>query len=79
MTFVLTLADLGEETEKLLVVEWFLSEGMVVNKGQDLLDVETDKAALTVPSPVTGTLRRVLVGEGEEILRDTPLCEIVLG
>lgn len=78
MTFTFTLADLGDETEKLLVVEWFLSEGMVVTKGQDLLDVETDKAALTVPSPVSGTLRRVLVVGGEEILRDTPLCEIVL-
>ncbi len=76
MTHTVTLEDIGEETEKFLVAGWFLKEGDAVEKGQDLLDVETDKAAITVPSPVSGTLVRVLVAEGAEVPRATPLCEI---
>lgn len=74
-----TLEDMAEEGDKLLLAGWFLKEGDTVAKGQDLVDVETDKAAITVPSPAAGRVVRFLVKEGEEVQRSTPLCEIEPG
>lgn len=74
--YTMTLLDVAEEGDKLLLAGWFLKEGDAVSRGQDLLDVETDKAAITVPSPVSGKVVRLLVAEGEEVKRETALCEI---
>ena len=60
------LPDLGEDAgDEAEVSFWYVEEGETVEEGQDLVEMVTDKAAFTVPSPVGGTLKQILVKEGE--------------
>lgn len=56
---------MAQETGKL--VRWFKREGEAVTKGEPLMEVETDKAAVEVESPATGTLAGITAAEGEDI------------
>jgi pyruvate dehydrogenase E2 component (dihydrolipoamide acetyltransferase) len=49
------------------VVEWFVAEGDTIATGDDLLDIDTDKIAGTLESPVEGLLRRVIAEVGDEL------------
>ncbi|HIE52452.1 MAG TPA: dihydrolipoyllysine succinyltransferase [Armatimonadetes bacterium] len=46
---------------------WYKQEGEEVTAGEDLVEFETDKAAVTVEAPATGKLAQIFVGEDEEI------------
>ena len=49
------------------IVEIHVSEGDTVAKGDDVLDIDTDKIAGTLESPVAGPLRRLVVEVGDEL------------
>lgn len=56
---------MAQETGKL--VRWLKREGEQVAKGEPLMEVETDKAAVEIESPATGTLSAVTAAEGDDI------------
>ncbi len=49
------------------IADWHKAEGELVEKGEPLFDIETDKAAMEVESPGTGTLHFVSAGKGDEV------------
>jgi pyruvate dehydrogenase E2 component (dihydrolipoamide acetyltransferase) len=49
------------------IIEWFVSEGDEISKGDDVVDIETDKIAGTLESPVEGLLRRVIAEPGADL------------
>jgi pyruvate/2-oxoglutarate dehydrogenase complex dihydrolipoamide acyltransferase (E2) component len=51
----------GETMEEGTVVEWKKQEGEPVEKGEILLTVETDKAAVEVESDFSGFLKKILI------------------
>jgi len=55
----------GQMTETCSVIRWLKKEGETVAKGDVLLEIETDKAAMEVESFSSGTLLKILVREGE--------------
>lgn len=61
------LPELGEGIESGQVIEVFVSPGEKVSAEQPLLEVETDKAAVELPSPVDGTVSEVCVSGGETV------------
>jgi len=61
------LPEIGENIETGNVVEVFVSVGETVKEGQDLLELETEKASLPVPSPCDGVIKEILVKPGEDI------------
>jgi len=62
------LPDLGEDApDEAEVSFWYVQEGDSVEEGQDLVEMVTDKAAFTVPSPFGGTVKQVLVQEGDKV------------
>ena len=61
----LKLADLGEGMHEAEVVEWLVSEGDTVKLDQTVVKVETDKAIVEIPSPVSGRVSRILVPNGQ--------------
>ena len=61
------LPELGEGIESGQVIEVFVSPGDRVSLEQPLLEVETDKAAVEIPSPADGTITDVLVSAGDTI------------
>jgi pyruvate dehydrogenase E2 component (dihydrolipoamide acetyltransferase) len=58
---------LGLAQETGLVVQWRKQPGDAVEKGEPLLEVETDKAVVEVESPATGTLAQVTAPEGATV------------
>jgi pyruvate dehydrogenase E2 component (dihydrolipoamide acetyltransferase) len=49
------------------VIEWFVSEGDILRKGDDLADIETEKIAGTLESSGEGPLRRLVAAPGTEL------------
>ena len=50
-----------------MLAAWHVAVGQEVKKGQEIADIETSKIANAFESPVSGPLRRRLVGEGETV------------
>ena len=50
-----------------MLASWHVAEGQEVEKGQEIADIETSKIANVFESPVSGPLRRRLVGESETV------------
>lgn len=61
------LPDLGEGIDSATVVAVKVKPGDTVSAGQDLLDVETDKAAVSVPADAAGTVQSVAVKPGDKV------------
>ncbi len=54
--FEFKLPDLGEGIAEGEILKWHVAAGGAVVEDEPLLDVETDKAAVTIPSPLSGTV-----------------------
>src|SRR2546428_1226033 len=63
----ISMPQLGESSAEGAVVKWLIPAGGRVEKDQSLLEVETDKVALEIPSPAAGYLTEVFVQEGETV------------
>jgi 2-oxoglutarate dehydrogenase E2 component (dihydrolipoamide succinyltransferase) len=58
--------SVGESISTGTIVSWIKHDGDTVKEGENLFELETDKAVLDIPSPGSGTLE-ILVEEGEEV------------
>ncbi len=67
------LPDLGEGLEEAEIGHWLVREGDVVDLNQALVEVETAKATVEVPSPFAGTIVRLHADEGETLKVGAPL------
>ncbi|USQ79819.1 2-oxo acid dehydrogenase subunit E2 [Ornithinimicrobium faecis] len=76
MTQVFLLPDLGEGLTEATVVEWHVAEGDMVTIDQDVVTVETAKAAVEVPCPYAGVVTTLHSAPGEELAVGTPLITI---
>jgi pyruvate dehydrogenase E2 component (dihydrolipoamide acetyltransferase) len=63
----LKLPDVGENIEKATVVKVMVEPGQVLEVEDMVIEIETDKASLEVPSDVSGKVKEVRVKEGEQI------------
>jgi 2-oxoglutarate dehydrogenase E2 component (dihydrolipoamide succinyltransferase)/2-oxoisovalerate dehydrogenase E2 component (dihydrolipoyl transacylase) len=61
------MPQLGESIAEGTIIKWLVPAGGRVEKDQPLLEVETDKVSLEVPSPTSGFLTEVLVAEGQKV------------
>ncbi len=61
------LPELGENIEQGDLVRLMVERGATVNAGQSVMELETDKAVVEVPSSVSGTVQEIRVKEGEKI------------
>lgn len=62
-----TIPDIGENIEKGDVIEVLVKEGQMVEVDQPLIEFETDKAVVDIPSPVKGKIAKILVNKGDTI------------
>ena len=70
------LPEIGENIESGTVVAVSVSIGDKIKKDQDLLELETEKASLPVPSPVNGTIKEILVKINDEVKVGTVIFTI---
>ena len=61
MTFSVKMPALGESVTEGTVTRWLKAEGDQINVDEPLLEVSTDKVDTEIPSPVSGTLSKILV------------------
>ena len=61
MDFSVTMPALGESVSEGTVTRWLKAEGDHINVDEPLLEVSTDKVDTEIPSPVAGTLTKILV------------------
>jgi pyruvate dehydrogenase E2 component (dihydrolipoamide acetyltransferase) len=61
------LPELGENISEGDLVRLMISPGMKVSEGQPVMELETDKAVVEVPSSVTGVVKEVRVKQGEKV------------
>ena len=59
------LPDLGEGLTEGEVARWLVTEGQEIREDEPLVEIQTDKATVEIPSPFAGTILRILVAEGE--------------
>jgi pyruvate dehydrogenase E2 component (dihydrolipoamide acetyltransferase) len=64
-TFEFKLPDIGEGVVEGEIVKWLVKEGDQVAEDQPLVEVMTDKATVTIPSPRKGRVSRTFGKEGE--------------
>ena len=76
MAYEFKLPDLGEGVREGEVARWLVEVGQAVAEDEPLVEIQTDKATVEIPSPAAGTVARILVGEGELVPVGTPLVVI---
>src|SRR5205823_7243857 len=59
------LPDLGEGLTEGEVAKWLVAEGDEIAEDAPLVEIQTDKTTVEIPSPAAGKVSRILVAEGE--------------
>jgi 2-oxoisovalerate dehydrogenase E2 component (dihydrolipoyl transacylase) len=68
-----TLPDVGEGLTEAEIVGWRVAAGDHVVVNQVLVEIETAKSLVELPSPYAGTVSEILVGEGDTVEVGTPI------
>jgi 2-oxoisovalerate dehydrogenase E2 component (dihydrolipoyl transacylase) len=76
MPTTITMPQLGETVTEGTVAQWLKKVGDVVEKYEAFVEVSTDKVNAEVPSPVSGTIRELIVGEGQTVPTGAPIAII---
>jgi pyruvate/2-oxoglutarate dehydrogenase complex dihydrolipoamide acyltransferase (E2) component len=76
MAYEFKLPDLGEGLTEGEIARWLVSEGDTIEEDQPLVEIQTDKTTVEIPSPAAGTVARIFVGEGEVVPVGTVLVTI---
>jgi pyruvate dehydrogenase E2 component (dihydrolipoyllysine-residue acetyltransferase) len=64
MAFEFKLPDLGEGLTEGEIARWLVAEGDTVAEDDPLVEIQTDKTTVEIPSPAAGSVLKILVGEG---------------
>lgn len=73
------LPDVGEGLVEAEILAWKVSAGDTVKVNENLVEIETAKAAVELPSPFAGVVAEILVAEGETVDVGTPIIGIDVG
>ena len=76
MAYEFKLPDLGEGLTEGEIARWLVAEGQEIAEDDPLVEIQTDKTTVEIPSPAAGTVRRILVAEGDVVPVGTVLVEI---
>jgi pyruvate dehydrogenase E2 component (dihydrolipoamide acetyltransferase) len=70
------LPDLGEGLTEGEIARWLVAEGDDIAEDQPLVEIQTDKTTVEIPSPAAGPVTKILVAEGEVVPVGTVLVVI---
>ena len=76
MAYEFKLPDLGEGLTEGEIARWLVAEGQEVAEDDPLVEIQTDKTTVEIPSPAAGKVARILVAEGEVVPVGTVLVVI---
>ncbi|MEM6665827.1 MAG: biotin/lipoyl-containing protein, partial [Pseudomonadota bacterium] len=67
MATEIKVPTLGESVTEATIGQWFKKPGEAVAADEPLVELETDKVTVEVPSPVAGTLSEIVAADGETV------------
>jgi len=70
------MPKLGMDMEEGIITRWLKAEGDMVEKGEPLAEIETDKSSVEVESPASGIVRKLYCSEDEALPCGTPIAFI---
>ncbi|HBJ35484.1 MAG TPA: pyruvate dehydrogenase [Planctomycetaceae bacterium] len=70
------LPEIGDGIDSGDIIDVFVSVGDVIKEGQDIVEIETDKATVAVPSTSAGKVTKILVKTGDSVPVGGPLLEV---
>jgi 2-oxoisovalerate dehydrogenase E2 component (dihydrolipoyl transacylase) len=73
------LPDVGEGLTEAEIVSWRVKVGDTVNVNDVVVEIETAKSLVELPSPYAGTVTALLVSEGETVAVGTPIISVSSG
>jgi pyruvate dehydrogenase E2 component (dihydrolipoamide acetyltransferase) len=76
MAYEFKLPDLGEGLTEGEIARWLVQEGQEIAEDDPLVEVQTDKTTVEIPSPAAGKVARILVDEGKVVPVGTVLVVI---
>ncbi len=62
--YVFELPDVGEGLVEAEIIQWLVKEGDVIKADDALVEIQNDKSSMEIPSPVSGTVVKILVPQG---------------
>lgn len=62
-----TMPQLGESVAEGTIARWLKAEGDEVQKDEPICEVDTDKVSAELPSPLAGTVQKILISEGTTV------------
>ncbi|SVD37315.1 uncharacterized protein METZ01_LOCUS390169, partial [marine metagenome] len=79
MTEKILVPVLGESITEATISKWLKSKGENINADEPIVELETDKVSLEVPSPINGTLTEINFKDGDTVEVGAVLGEISSG
>ena len=76
MAYEFKLPDLGEGLTEGEIARWLVAEGQEIAEDDPLVEIQTDKTTVEIPSPAAGTVSSILVDEGKVVPVGTVLVVI---
>jgi pyruvate/2-oxoglutarate dehydrogenase complex dihydrolipoamide acyltransferase (E2) component len=76
MAYEFKLPDLGEGVREGEIARWLVEVGQTIAEDDPLVEIQTDKATVEIPSPAAGLVSQILVEEGQLVPVGTPLVLI---
>ena len=76
MANIIVLPQIGIDEESAVLVKWHVQKGDIVNIGDIIFSLETNKATFDVESEYSGTILELLVEEGDEVFVAAPICAL---
>jgi len=77
MPISIVVPQLGESVAEGTVARWLKAQGDRVRKEEPLVEIQTDKINVEIPSPAEGTLTQILVAEGTTVLVGTEIAQLL--
>ncbi len=74
--FEVKVPSVGESISEVQISQWLKKEGDFVESGADLVELETEKASVQVPAPISGVLKKLVKAKDEFALVGETLCLI---
>ena len=76
MPIEIVVPTIGESITSVFISRWIANPGDAVQAGDPVLEVDSDKASLEVPSPTAGVITEHLAAEGDEVAIGAPIARI---
>lgn len=76
--FDLIMPKLGESVQEATIIKWFVKEGDTVEEDDPILEIATDKVDSEIPSPVAGTIKKMLYAEDDLVAVGEVIAHIAM-